>query len=74
MKKSRLRDYSKPVKTRSGCKVSWAYYATEAEAKECGIAARFNAQILEAQGYDFGYQSPGSISKTSDGLYEVCLP
>lgn len=69
----KFRDYPAPVKTRSGCKVSWAYYATEAEAEQCAEAAYYNARILEREGYDFGYQTPAVI-KQVDGLYEVCLP
>lgn len=70
---SKLVDYPTPVKSRGGCKVSWAYYATEAEARECAIAARRNARVLEAQGYDFGYMAPGAVNEV-DGLFEVCLP
>lgn len=70
---SKFRDYPAPVKTRGGCKVSWAYYATKGEACECAAAAWHNARILEREGYDFGYMTPGEI-RSVDGLYEVCLP
>lgn len=72
--------YPEPAEIRSGIKVSWNYYKTEAEAKECAEAAKHNARIALSQGYDFGYQSPGWIVKPGDkqnfypDLYEVCLP
>jgi len=73
--------YPKPVKTRVGCKVSWNYYRTEAEAEACAEAAKRRAVVQARLGYDFGYCAPGSIrviSSSDDdglvGLYEVCLP
>lgn len=73
--------YPEPKEMRSGMKVSWNYYETEADAKACSEAAKHNAQIALSQGYDFGYQSPGQIRKPNGAgtnfhpeLYEVCLP
>lgn len=67
--------------SRSGCKVSWNYYASEADAKACSIAAINNGQMQMNRGYDFGYCAPGSVRKPEPGskvfypdLYEVCLP
>jgi len=64
------------VAIRSGCKVGWKYYRTEAEAKAAAVIARHNAKIDASQGYDFGYCSPGSVSLVREGefagLYEVC--
>lgn len=75
-----LLGYPKPLHRRTGNKVSWAYYATAAEAKTCSEAAKANAEFLATKGYDFGYQAPGKISRpyTREGfyinLYEVVLP
>ena len=69
--------YPTPIRTRGGCKVSWNYYVTEAEAKECAAAAKHNARIQANLGYDFGYCSPGSIVPVEIAgtkLFEVCLP
>lgn len=64
---------------RGGAKVSWRYYATQAEADTCAAAAKHNARIMESQGYDWGYQSPGSIAGPGrqnfhPELFEVCCP
>jgi hypothetical protein len=76
--------YPEADEYRSGCKVSWNYYRDEARAKEAAIAARHNAKLQMAQGYDFGYQCPGNITKMRsnfDGewakyndMWEVCMP
>lgn len=75
--------YPTPVGTDCGCKVSWNYYATKAEALVCSVAARHNAVIAEGQGYDFGYCCPGlvryvhyddGLPKEHAGRWEVCLP
>ena len=74
---SKLKDYPECIKERYGCKVGWRWYATEDEAKTAGKAARFNAQVLAHQGYDFGYQCPGSVHPaTLDGkeVFRVCVP
>ncbi len=67
------REYPRPLVKRIGAKVSWYTYATLADAEKCSEAARINARIQEEFGYDFGYQTPGNITKTSRG-YEVCIP
>ena len=62
-----------PVKRRSGSKVGWSYYKTEAEAKKASEIASYNRELQLAKGYDFGYCWPGSIDGPDDeGLYEVC--
>lgn len=66
--------YPEYVSLRSGIKVSWYYYKTEDEAKEAAKVAVREGQYYAGQGYDFGYCSPGSIYKTKEGLYEVCIP
>lgn len=73
--------YPKPQNTRIGIKVRWYYYKDKADAEKAAEVARREAPVREAQGYDFGYQSPGSIHKFDAdqggeyaGLYEVTLP
>lgn len=62
---------------RSGCKVGWRYYRNAAIAKEAAKIARHNADIDASLGYDFGFQSPGSLQLIDageyEGLYEVCV-
>lgn len=77
-------DYPEPTAVRGGCKVSWNYYRARREANICAKAAKHNAQIALADGFDFGYCAPGSIRKVPEGvrhnnidlggMYEVCLP
>lgn len=57
----------------SGCKVEWYTYTSLTDAKEAAAVALHNARILEAHGYDWGFQMPGEIHKTNDG-YEVVIP
>lgn len=66
--------YPQEEDSRCGCKVSWYYYKDRAMAEKAAEAAKHNA-ILDAQrGYDFGFQSPGTITKMKNGLFEVCIP
>lgn len=71
---SKRKQYPEPVRTRSGGKVGWHYYTDRAQAEACSAAALHNARIQMQAGYDFGYCSPGGITETSDGLFEVCIP
>jgi hypothetical protein len=64
----------KSVRSRTGNKVSWFFYATLEEAKIASDWAFHRAVLDASMGYDFGYCSPGSIRKTDDQLYEVCFP
>ena len=61
------------ISVRSGCKVHWRTYATEADAKLASTYARDLAVEYAAQGYDYGYCQPGSIERVQDG-WEVCWP
>ena len=71
---SKLKPYPKPVASRSGCKVSWNYYDDEETAKAASAAARHNARVLEEQGYEWGYQSPGSVHlDKATGRFEVTV-
>lgn len=51
------------ISREGGCKVGWQYYASEAEALAAKPFAMALADQMEAQGYDFGYQSPGWIER-----------
>lgn len=69
--------YPEAVAIRSGCKVGWRYYATEAEAKICAVIAKHNAIRDRELGYDHGYCSPGTITAPDKqnfrpDLWEVC--
>jgi hypothetical protein len=67
-------EYPEPIDLTCGCKVSWRRYATKQQAEEASkVAAEERSYQLE-QGYDFGYQWPGDISKNSDGTYTVVCP
>lgn len=71
--------YPIPQATRSGCKVTWYYYDKEADAIAAAAAAKFNRVEREAQGYDFGYQSPGApptmtLAGANAGKWQVCIP
>jgi hypothetical protein len=67
-------NYPKPVRKRGGCKVSWFVYAEKTAAEQAAEVARKEARRLDVLGYDFGYQAPGRITTTPDGLFEVCIP
>jgi hypothetical protein len=65
--------YPKYDDSRSGNKVGWLYYTSKDKALEASGVAKHNAEIRWAEGFDFGYQSPGSIREV-DGRFEVCIP
>lgn len=71
-------NYSKAVTQRSGAKVGWLYYRTEAEAERASRLAEKEASRKAAQGYDFGFLSPGSIHHCDKGeyagLWQVVIP
>lgn len=75
---SRYRAYPKEDGLRVGCKVSWHYYRDKVKADEASKAAQYNAAVLEAEGYEWGYQVPGSVTLMTagewKGMYEVCTP
>lgn len=54
------------IKTESGCKVAWYFYDNEEEALAASKKAKEEANRQLSLGYDFGYQSPGQISKQTD--------
>jgi len=55
-----------------GCKVGWAYYDNEAEANERAEAEKVNRDRMFAQGYDFGWQWPGSVEKIDHPVHGEC--
>lgn len=62
------------IGSRSGIKVDWLLYASEESAKACSGVAWANGQRLASEGYDFGYQCPGSV-RAIEGLgWEVVIP
>lgn len=72
---SEVRELPQPVKYRSGCKVGWEGYATLADAQAVVEHVREQAVRRAAQGYDFGWLTPGDISgPDADGLYWVTVP
>lgn len=77
-KTPKSKPYPKSADEYQGCKVGWLYYTNESDAKAASAAAIHNAAIKESQGYDFGFQSPGSIKLVNQGeyagLYSVCIP
>lgn len=69
--------YPKAVERRSGIKVRWLYFRTEAEAKACSEIAKHNGAVDRANGYDHGYCEPGEIhgpgkQNFHPELWEVC--
>ena len=73
-KKLDYKPYPAYDSVRVGIKVSWYTYADKEKAEEASKVARHNAVIQESLGYDFGYQSPGAITKRDDGRFEVVIP
>jgi len=54
------------INRRSGCKVGWVTFDNEEEAREFAAKqAEPRARAL-AQGYDFGYQWPGTVEQARE--------
>jgi len=62
-----------PVEAWDGCKVGWAVYRLKADADLIARQAKKDAKKKAERGYDFGYQSPGTVTRVENG-YRVCLP
>jgi len=58
---------------RGGIKVSWLLYSSEEGANACSPVAYSEGLRWASEGYDFGYQCPGSVRKVADG-WEVVIP
>ena len=67
-------DYPKPLDLECGCKVSWRTYKTLEEAEQAAKVAAVDRDSDLAEGYDFGYLWPGTITKNEDGNYSVVCP
>jgi hypothetical protein len=66
--------YPKPISSASGCKVGWLTYKSASEAMAAAIVAKNEAAALEREGYDFGFNAPGAISRNDDGTFKVVIP
>lgn len=51
------------IKSDSGCKVGWETYDNEDEAKARAEAIKPERARMLRQGYDFGYQWPGTVDQ-----------
>lgn len=73
-----MMNYPEPQAIVSGSKVARYYYTNLAQALIAGKMARMEAANLAAQGYDFGYCAPGSVTSINEGPYkgmhEVTIP
>lgn len=49
------------LKRESGCKVGWLTVDDYDEAMRLAASSRTSAVDMAQRGYDFGYQSPGSV-------------
>jgi hypothetical protein len=58
---------------RGGMKVAWLLYSSEEGANACSPVAYAEGVKWAREGYDFGYQCPGSVRKVADG-WEVVIP
>jgi hypothetical protein len=54
-------------------KVAWLLYSSEEGANACSPVAYAEGVKWAREGYDFGYQCPGSVRKVADG-WEVVIP
>jgi hypothetical protein len=64
-----------PISYMSGCKVAWYTFRTVKEAEIAAKWARSEAARKEALGYDFGWCTPGEISKNhKKRRYTVTFP
>ena len=68
-------DYPQPCKVEVGCKVMWYYYDKQSDAKKASKIAIKHGAYKASQGFDFGYQSVGSINFSEpEKMYVVVLP
>lgn len=70
----RYMTYPSAQNVEHGCKVSWRTYTDQHDAETCAEAAKHNARLDEALGYDFGFAIPGEIKETEDGRFRVTTP
>lgn len=67
-------EYPVPQGMASGCKVCWRTYAKHEDALKAADVAREAAAYWAGKGYDFGYQTPGTIVKDGNGHWRVTCP
>lgn len=65
---------NKPIRTVSGCRVGWEFYATQEEADQRVADAEALAAAKAAEGHDFGYCLPGEVTPMGDGTWRVTVP
>jgi len=66
--------YPPPASTRAGSKVGWYTYNTHQEALHASVVGEQVAARMWMDGYDFGYQIPGRVTKNQDGTWTVVVP
>lgn len=66
--------YPQPLRQQTGAKVSWMTFDTHEKAMQASLTAEQIAASQWMQGYDFGYQIPGRITKNPDGTFTVTVP
>lgn len=69
-----MSEYPKPVRERQGCKVGWYIYDKKSDAAKAAKKAKAEASRMSAQGYDFGFSTPGEIRELKSGEFEVVIP
>jgi len=61
------------VAYRNGIKVGWLLYSSKEGAEAASVKAVEDGRKRLAEGYDFGYQSVGSVTEVADG-WQVVIP
>lgn len=69
-----IKGYPTPVRERHGCRVSWYTYADLKTARQASTQASKEAVAMKRRGFDFGFMTPGCITKTKDNMFEVVIP
>lgn len=66
-------EYPQEIVYKDGNKVAFLYYATKQDALQASKIAIQKASYKASQGYDFGFNIPGTISKVGK-YFEVIIP
>lgn len=69
-----MSDRAKPVRSESGCRVGWDFYADLRDAEAAAERAQAEAWRMRQDGYDFGLSLPGELVAMSDGTFRVTVP
>ena len=67
-------NYPEPQKKDIGNKVCWYTYSNLEDAEKASAIAKEEAIECARMGFDFGYLTPGTITKKDDGTFTVVLP